>query len=159
MECRFSRIKWFEHKARSLFIGILTILEDGLYLILGILLLGVALWALVAFFTSLRAEPTMELMASALDRFLLILMILEILHTILLFLRTHKFRHEPFLVVGIIAGIRRILVITAQQSTAYHRSGGEYLLELSITTGVVLILAIALRLSPDTVKSIAQRKR
>jgi len=51
-----------------------------------------------------------------LDSLLLVLMLVEILHTVGISLRQHALTAEPFLMVGLIAVIRRVLVITAEQA-------------------------------------------
>jgi uncharacterized membrane protein (DUF373 family) len=48
-----------------------------------------------------------------LDRMLLILMIVELLYTVQVSFREHTLVPEPFLIVGLIAVTRRILVVTA----------------------------------------------
>jgi len=48
---------------------------------------------------------------------LVVLMLVEILHTVRVSIRSHILVTEPFLVVGLIASIRRILVITLEAST------------------------------------------
>jgi hypothetical protein len=52
-----------------------------------------------------------------LDQLLVVLMLVEILHTVRISIRSHTLITEPFLVVGLIASIRRILVITLEAST------------------------------------------
>jgi hypothetical protein len=49
-----------------------------------------------------------------LDQLLVVLMLVEILHTVRMSIRSHFLVTEPFLVVGLIASIRRILVITLE---------------------------------------------
>jgi len=49
-----------------------------------------------------------------LDRSLLILMFVELLYTVQVSFRAHALKPEPFLVVGLIAAVRRILVVTAR---------------------------------------------
>jgi uncharacterized membrane protein (DUF373 family) len=56
-----------------------------------------------------------------LDRILLILMIAEILYTVQVSFREHTLSPEPFLIVGLIAATRRILVITAEFSDLIDR--------------------------------------
>jgi uncharacterized membrane protein (DUF373 family) len=46
-----------------------------------------------------------------LDRVLLVFILIEIVHTVVLSLRAHKLVAQPFIVVGLIAVIRRILVV------------------------------------------------
>src|ERR1700726_881930 len=49
-----------------------------------------------------------------LDQLVVVLMLVEILHTVRISIRSHFLVTEPFLVVGLIATIRRILVITLE---------------------------------------------
>lgn len=50
-----------------------------------------------------------------LDQLLVVLMLVEILHTIRISIRSHiLFAAEPFLVVGLIASIRRVLIISLE---------------------------------------------
>src|SRR5262245_43624418 len=57
-----------------------------------------------------------------LNELLIVLMLVEILHTVRISIRSHVLVTEPFLVVGLIASIRRILVITLEASTL-HKDG------------------------------------
>ena len=52
-----------------------------------------------------------------LDQLLVVLMLVEVLHTVRISIRSHILVTEPFLVVGLIASIRRILVITLEAAT------------------------------------------
>ncbi len=52
-----------------------------------------------------------------LDQLLVVLMLVEILHTVRISIRSHVLVAEPFLVVGLIASIRRVLVITLEAAT------------------------------------------
>ena len=47
-----------------------------------------------------------------LDQLLFVLVLVEILHTVRISIRAHEILIEPFLIVGLIASIRRVLVIT-----------------------------------------------
>src|SRR5262249_19716282 len=49
-----------------------------------------------------------------LDQILLVLLIVELLYTVQVSFREHGLLAEPFLIVALIAVIRRVLVITAQ---------------------------------------------
>ena len=49
-----------------------------------------------------------------LDQLLLVLMLVELLHTVRISVRSEALIMEPFLTVGLIASIRRVLVITMQ---------------------------------------------
>lgn len=53
---------------------------------------------------------------AVLDELLLVLMMVEILHTVRISIRSHLLVTEPFLVVGLIASIRQILVVTLESA-------------------------------------------
>lgn len=48
-----------------------------------------------------------------LNTVLLVMMTMEIVYTVAISLKSHTLDAEPFLIIGVIAGIRRVLVITA----------------------------------------------
>jgi len=52
---------------------------------------------------------------SLLDQVLLVLILVEIVHTVVLSLRAHRLVAQPFIVVGLVAVIRRILFILSNQ--------------------------------------------
>jgi uncharacterized membrane protein (DUF373 family) len=57
---------------------------------------------------------------SVLEQLLLVLIFLEILHTVRISIRSETLLMEPFLFVGLIASVRRVLVITMQAAKATH---------------------------------------
>jgi uncharacterized membrane protein (DUF373 family) len=73
---------------------------------------------------------------------LLILIILELLWTVVRFLKKKKFSIAPFLSIGIIAAIRRILMIEMQTSMLDHVPT-EKLYEIGLSALVVLALMVA----------------
>jgi uncharacterized membrane protein (DUF373 family) len=60
-----------------------------------------------------------------LNQLLIVLMLVEILHTVRISIRSHVLVTEPFLVVGLIASIRRILVITWKQPLSPRKVHGR----------------------------------
>ncbi|MFP5233931.1 MAG: phosphate-starvation-inducible PsiE family protein [Acidobacteriota bacterium] len=93
-------------------------LETLIYVVLGVLLGVTAILAVagclhqfVSDFHSLMASATIFVL---IDRLLLVLMLVELLHTVRISLRSHSLFVEPFLVIGLIAIIRRTLVLTLQ---------------------------------------------
>jgi len=90
-----------------------------------------------------------------LDELLLVLMLVEILHTVRISIRSHVLVTEPFLVVGLIASIRRILVITLQAATLtkggiWSSDGASVfrasMTELGLLGGLILILVVSITL-------------
>ena len=76
----------------------------------------------VRLFDSARVHNDTASLILAIDRMLLVLMIVEILHTIGVSFRSHSLTAEPLLVVGLIASIWRMLVITLESSQVGHAS-------------------------------------
>jgi uncharacterized membrane protein (DUF373 family) len=125
--------------------------EDVVYIGLAVLLAVSALTLLVA--TALGAAQALiagELpgrVVDLLDRILLILMIVEILYTVQVSFREHTLSPEPFLIVGLIAATRRILVITAEFSDLIDRGETAFrnaMIELGLLTLMVFVLVSSL---------------
>src|SRR5687767_1430078 len=89
-----------------------TRFEDLVYIGLGLLLAASAFALLViavsSFGQAVLSGKMREIIVDLLDQILLILMILEILYTVQLSFRERTLVAEPFLIVGLIAAIRRI---------------------------------------------------
>ena len=128
-----------------------THVEDVLYVALGVLLAAGALVLLadatVTFVTNLVAGTLPGRIIGLLDRVLLVLMFAEIMYTVQVSFREHALVPEPFLVVGLIAAIRRVLVITAEfadvkdaGSDAFHAT----MVELGLLTVLSLVLVVSL---------------
>ena len=82
-----------------------------------------------------------------LDQILLVFMIVEILYTVQISFREHALIPEPFLIVGLIAGIRRVLVLTAEFGDLMTKGDATFhtaMLELGLLTVMVLALVWAL---------------
>jgi hypothetical protein len=119
----------------------------GLAVILAALALGLLVEAGMAFWSAVVGGELGARVALLLDRLLLILMVVEILYTVQVSLREHTLMPEPFLVVGLIAGIRRILVLTAEFSDMLLEGGDTFrnaMIELALLTFLVVALVIAL---------------
>ncbi len=82
-------------------------------------------------------------MVALLDRTLLALMLVELLYTVQVSFRAHTLQPEPFLIVGLIAATRRILVVTAEFSLQAKNDSAkmrEGMLEIGLLTLMVLAL-------------------
>jgi uncharacterized membrane protein (DUF373 family) len=78
----------------------------------GILILAGSVSALVRSVGDGRGAVDVGILV--LDRVLLALIVGELLYTLRFVVRTHEIAVEPFLFIGIIAVVRRILIVTAQ---------------------------------------------
>ncbi|MCU1243775.1 MAG: hypothetical protein JWO71_4501 [Candidatus Acidoferrum typicum] len=88
-----------------------------------------------------------------LDQLLVVLMLVEILHTIRISIHSHiLFAAEPFLVVGLIASIRRVLIISLELTNLtregrWSADGASIFHSSMIELGMLVILIPVLVLS------------
>jgi uncharacterized membrane protein (DUF373 family) len=78
---------------------------------------------------------------SILDHVLLVFVLVEVFHTVRLAVRRHEIRAEPFLIVALIAGVRRILVVTVGNQSL----GRDSLVELGLLILLIVACSGALR--------------
>lgn len=128
-----------------------TAVEDIAYVGLGLLLTGSSLVLLVggmiSFGQSLMAGTLETNIVSLLDRILLVLLLVELLYTVQVSFREHTIVPEPFLVVGLIAAIRRVLVLTAEFPEIQNRPAvilQSLILELVVLTLLIIALVVSL---------------
>jgi uncharacterized membrane protein (DUF373 family) len=141
-----------------------SLIEDIIYVGLGLLLAGVAMALLITeityFIQYIYAGVLSENIVLLLDRVLLIIIFVEVLYTVQVSFRQHVLQPGPFLVVGLIAVTRRILVLTAElpkmakeNETLLHNA----IIELAMLTVLILALVTSLRfIRPSDVKSAAE---
>jgi flagellar biogenesis protein FliO len=81
-----------------------------------------------------------------LNTVLLVMMTMEIVYTVAISLKSHTLNAEPFLIIGMIAGIRRMLVITATstEQEAHAEQFHNMLVELGLIAAMVVALAGAI---------------
>jgi len=127
-----------------------TRVEDVVYVSLGVLLAGCAAVLLVAagadFVTNLLSGTLPGHVIDILDRILLVLMVVEILYTVQVSFRGQTLVPEPFLIIGLIAGIRRILILTAEFKDLLQK-GDTAFRNAMIELGLLAFLIIALVIS------------
>jgi uncharacterized membrane protein (DUF373 family) len=129
------------------------------YLVLGILLALAALLGIgnagASLWSALQERGEAVSLVVAIDQLLFVLMIIEILHTVRVSFRSGTLVSEPFLIVGLIASIRRMLVITLESSQANQpgRWTAETqaqlegtMLELAVLGGLIFVMVISIYL-------------
>lgn len=101
---------------------------------------------LVSFFKGWSEFPTTAV--DAVDGVLLVIIILDVVHTILGHLRSWVFAVRPFLVIGILAGVREILSASVHLSLRGELGSSfeESLIALGAGVGVVIVLTAGLAL-------------
>ncbi|OBF34829.1 hypothetical protein A5724_15685 [Mycobacterium sp. ACS1612] len=127
---------------------VLGMLEDAVYWAIAVVLVAGAVALLVSQFVTmfrLTNTPVQVVMVEILDGLLLIFIFVELLYAVRSCLRSHEIVAEPFLVVGILAGIKEIVVLSVEAATLLSK-GPEYaraVVEIGVLGGVVLVLALA----------------
>ncbi len=72
---------------------------------------------LVGFVHDLATKNVPAAATGLLDRLLLVLIVAEIVHTVVLSLRAHRLVAQPFIVVGLVAVIRKILLVLSNEAS------------------------------------------
>jgi uncharacterized membrane protein (DUF373 family) len=72
---------------------------------------------LIGFARGLATRGVLAAATVLLDRLLLVLIVAEIVHTVVLSLRAHRLVAQPFIVVGLVAVIRKILLVLSDQNS------------------------------------------
>lgn len=127
---------------------VLGLFEDAVYWAIAVVLvIGSAALVVAQFNTMLRLRntPASTVIVEILDGLLLIFIFVELLYAVRSCLRSHEIVAEPFLIVGILAGIKEIVVLSVEAATLLDR-GPEFaraVVEIGVLAGVVLALAMA----------------
>ena len=78
-----------------------------------------------------------------LDKLLLISMLAEILQMVKISLAQHRLASEPFLIVGLISVVRRVLIITAEGTRVISSKPASYFLVLMVELAILAFLLFA----------------
>ena len=140
-----------EPRARAWIARSFSGVEDLVYIGLGLLLAASAIVLLASAFTSfgesLMSGQFTSNIIRLLDRILLILLVVELLYTVQVSFREHAVMPEPFLLVGLIAAIRRVLILTAEFGQPGAKTDSvvqHFLMELGVLTFLIVALAVSL---------------
>jgi len=135
-------------RARTVIARAFSLVEDSVYVGLAILLAASSVALLVdtaiGFGGTVFSKELPERIVPILDRILLVLLIAELLYTVQVSFREHTVTPEPFLLVGLIAAIRRVLVLTAEFGHAGPGGSSPLVLELAVLSGLIVAIAISL---------------
>jgi uncharacterized membrane protein (DUF373 family) len=128
---------------------VLNFTENVVYAFVGALLAAgaVIVLAVVAYHLVLDiGKGVEEGVTSALDGLLLVFILLELLAGVRATMREKKLVAEPFLVVGIIASIKEIVVVTLETKETSGSDSQAFenaMTEIGVLAGVILLLALA----------------
>ncbi|WP_456324573.1 phosphate-starvation-inducible PsiE family protein [Desulfonauticus submarinus] len=126
--------------------------SDLLHLTIGILLIILGGAFVCQLFYNLKSllftKDFAYTTAVILNKVFFALMILEVAHTVVISYQEHIIKPEPFLIIGLIASIRRILALTLNLVETHPTEQEFYMamIETAVLTFLVLILTIGLML-------------
>ncbi len=131
----------------------LELLDDTVQIALAVLLFIAAASILVVAsyqFVTQFSKDFSQAVLSLIHEILMIMIALELMYTVITYLKEHSIPLEPFFVVGILSSLRKILMVGAQMTL--FETGGPinieqfdiYLMELGIHTGIVFVLVLSL---------------
>lgn len=128
----------------------ISLAENALYTILVLVLAGGAFALLIGTVLQFGQQifsgdhtHLVEAILVVLEDLLLVIMIVEIMHTVGISVRKQRLVCEPFLVVGIIAAVRRLLVVTAEQVNPSEAEATTFYMAM-VELGVLAVLILTL---------------
>jgi uncharacterized membrane protein (DUF373 family) len=124
--------------------------ETAIYIVVGVLLVVAAGFTLVGTIVDVLEGSSSRAVTDTgvfvLERVLLIFIIAELLYTLRLVDFGGRILVEPFLFIGLIAVVRRVLVITAQIEGGSDRQVTRWLIEIGALGGLAFALSLAIYL-------------
>ncbi len=124
----------------------MQVAEDVVYAAVGLLLVASAVVALVAIgwgFVRGLDEGSAGAVTAALDGLLLVFILVELLGAVRATVAERQIVAQPFLLVGIIASIKEIVVATLKAGHAEGEAFDDFVMKVGVLSGVVLLLAIS----------------
>lgn len=142
-----------ENIENTLFDKVLKYIEYFiLFVIVGFLLISSGLLIydeITMLFHYSRELTAIKVIIELISKTLLLLMILEVLSTVKVSMKQHILSCQPFLIIGLIAAVRRLLVISVE--IAYvHDMFYYYIIEMGILIVLVFIFVFSLTLLRKT---------
>jgi uncharacterized membrane protein (DUF373 family) len=133
---------------KRVFTGVLDVIERIAYFAIALALsVPIVMLVFSAAISMLEVSEVgvLETALTVLDRVLLAFIFVELIDTVRVTVRERGiFIAEPFLLVGLIAVVRRILLLTAEIEQASADEFQNMLIELGAMTGLVIVLTVAL---------------
>ncbi|GAB4366278.1 MAG: hypothetical protein Kow0042_06070 [Calditrichia bacterium] len=121
--------------------------ENFIYFFIGAFLIIISLFLvyniITSFFHLSEASAFVNWIVEIIDKILLMLMVIEILYTVRVSFRSHSLQAEPFLIVGLIAAIRRILVISVESAYLQDRFT-RHMIEMGILGVLIFIFVVSI---------------
>lgn len=127
---------------------LLVKIEDVIYVSIAVLLTaGAAVLVVRAAIELVRGTVSGEAssLVDVLDSLLLVFIFVELLYAVRTTLKERQIVAEPFLIAGILASIKEIIVLSVTAAEDYIELGPQFaraMVEIGLLSGVVLVLAV-----------------
>jgi uncharacterized membrane protein (DUF373 family) len=132
---------------------ILANVEGVIYAVAGVLLAATALLILghatMIFVTHVSSQNVVAAVIELLEELLLALMAVELLYTVTVSIRTRSLSAEPFLIVGLVAAVRRVLTLSVEAANVMQNDLERFklaMIEIGLLVLSVLILVVAIHI-------------
>ena len=131
----------------------LRLLEDGIYAGVALLLAIGAVALLISAAKTLATDlvgDTENAVKSVLDVMLLVFILVELLGAVRKTLRERKLLAEPFLIVGMIATIKEVVVVSISAKESRGSADGTFedaMVEIGVLAALLIALSLAMFLS------------
>lgn len=130
---------------------LMILFQDIIYGLVALFLVGtvglVLFSSLTSFISVFSGGDLIDGVIHIIDKILLTLMIIEIFYTVIISFDTHSLKCEPFLIVGLIASIRRVLLISleaAHLSSTDQQKFDNFMVELGLLCLLILIFVLSI---------------
>jgi len=144
----------FRHRSAAVMRGAEDVLYIGVSVVLaaaGVILFGNGIYAFATTVGEGELSPTV---LDLLDAMLLVFIVTELIHTISAVIRERVLLTEPFLIVGIVAAIRRLVLISAEAKDLLGKPEfPDAMLEIGILTAAIVLLSLSIFLLRHTTRS------
>ncbi|HVF21267.1 MAG TPA: phosphate-starvation-inducible PsiE family protein [Mycobacteriales bacterium] len=138
-----------ENRQHDRFDKVFTVAEDSVYAVVALLLLascGVLLVQAAYHLVTEVPHGAIEAVKLALESLLLVFILVELLAAIRATINERKLVAEPFLLVGIIASIKEIVVTAVDARESFGHDDGVFadsMIAIGVLAGVLLTLSVA----------------
>jgi uncharacterized membrane protein (DUF373 family) len=132
-------------------------IQSTIYLVVAVMLLAAGAFTLVGTVVDViegsKSRPIADTGVFILDRVLLLFIIAELLYTLRLVELGGRILVEPFLFIGLIAVVRRVLVLTAEfEGNEGRREATDFLIQIGALAGLALALTLSVFLLRRSVR-------
>jgi uncharacterized membrane protein (DUF373 family) len=122
--------------------------QSAIYVLVGVLLVAAAAFTILGTVVDMvegsKSRPIGDTAVFVLDRVLLLFMLAELLYTLRLVDIGGRILVEPFLLIGLIAVVRRILVLAAELESKAGREVTDFVIEVAAFGGLAFLLALSI---------------